>query len=38
MHRPNFERKIEEFTLNLLYPNGLKFFIQGDKILITSFG
>ena len=24
MHRPNFEWEIEEFTLNLLQPNGLR--------------
>ena len=36
MHRPNFEWKIEEFTLNLLQPKGSKFFIRDGKILVAS--
>ena len=36
IHRLNFEWEIEEFTLNLLQPNGLKFFIQDDSILVTG--
>ena len=36
MHRPNFEWKIEESTLNLLQPDGLKLFLQGGKILFAG--
>ena len=38
MHGPNFVYKMEELALNLLQPNELKFFIQGDKILVTRSG